>query len=88
MDYSTYIVPAVAVAVYLICCIFHYIGKEYPNVFKNAYLPAVAALIGIGLNMWLAGTFDFSIFLGGLASGMAAVGIDQGIKMITDAGGK
>lgn len=88
MDYSTYIVPAVAVAVYLICCVVHYVGKEHPNIVKNSYLPAFAALIGICLNVWLAGSFDFSVFLGGLASGMAAVGIDQGIKMITEAGGK
>lgn len=75
MDFDGYVVSAVAVAVYLICAILH--SMKW---FDNRYIPAVAGLLGIAFNIWFTGSFDFSIFLGGLASGLSATGFDQMVK--------
>jgi hypothetical protein len=75
MDYSGYVVSAVAVAVYLVCAILHSIDK-----FDNKWLPATAGILGIAFNVWFTRSFDFSVFIGGLASGLSATGFDQMVK--------
>lgn len=79
MDINEYVVGAIAVGVYLVCLVLHSIPK-----FPNKFLPLVAAALGIAFNAWYAWSFDFGIFVGGLASGLSAVGIDQGKDMIVN----
>ena len=79
MNTSEYIVGCVAVAVYLTCVVLHTIPK-----FPNKFLPLIAALLGVGFNAWFTWSFGFATFVGGLASGLGAVGIDQGKDVIVN----
>lgn len=72
MDFSTYMVPAVAVATYLVCeVIKRFMGEN------SKYLPLIAGMLGVVLAFWYQGTFGFDVFLSGLASGLGATGIDN-----------
>lgn len=79
MNFNDYIVGIIAVGVYLICVILHSI-----KFIDNRWLPLIAGVLGIGFNIWYSKSVDFGIFVGGLASGLAAVGIDQGKEKIID----
>lgn len=74
MDISKYVVGIIAVAVYLVCLILHSI-----KIIDNRWLPLIAGALGIIFNVWYSRGIDFGIFVGGLASGLAATGIDQAI---------
>lgn len=76
MDFSTYMVPAVAVAVYLICAIIKKFMGEH-----SKYLPLIAGLLGVVFAFWYQGSFGFDVFLSGLASGLGATGIDNVVKI-------
>ena len=77
MSFSEYIVPAVAAAVYLIFLMVRPIMSEKARV----YIPLLAGIMGVGLTAWFSMGFGFEIFLQGLASGLAATGIDQAVKI-------
>lgn len=74
MNIQEYIVPMISVGVYLI------IMMVKPFFKSTKFLPLIAGLLGVGLNVWASMGFDFPIFLEGLASGLGATGIDQLIK--------
>lgn len=72
-----YVVP-VAVA---ICFCVGYIIKKWVKDVSNKWIPTICAVIGVVINVWLNGwTIDPAILLGGLASGLAATGLDQLIR--------
>ena len=74
MDFNEYIVPMISAGTYLIILMV----KPF---FKNTkFLPLIAGLLGVALNVWATMGFDFPTFLEGLASGIGATGIDQLIK--------
>jgi len=76
MDFSTYMVPAVAVATYLVCAVLkRFMGEN------SKYLPLVAAMLGVIFAFWYQGTFGFDVFLSGMASGLGATGIDNVVNM-------
>lgn len=78
-----YVVVAIMVAVYLICAIIKPFLKD-----NTKWLPLIAGVLGIGFNAWLNAGFSFDIFLNGLASGLAATGLDQLYKQTTNYYGK
>ena len=72
MDFTQYVVPGVAIAVYIICAIIKpFIGE------KSKFLPIIAGIVGVGLEFWTTGDLSFATFLAGLVSGFGATGIDQ-----------
>lgn len=76
MDFSSYVVPTCAVATYLICAIIKpFIGDT------KKFLPLIAGLLGVVFAIWYQGSFEFSTFLGGLASGLSATGIDNLVNL-------
>ncbi len=77
IDMSIYVVPAVAVAVYVVCSIIHNIDK-----IDNKYIPLIAGILGIAFSAWMNGGFSFDIFLQGLVSGFGATGANQVIKQL------
>jgi hypothetical protein len=77
MDFSQYVVPMIAAGVYLVLLM---IKGVLPEGFKK-FLPLVAGLLGVVLYSWNTMTFSFATFVGGLASGLAATGIDQVISI-------
>ena len=83
MNINDYIVGIVAVAVYIICLVLHAI-KFIPNKF----LPLIAVVLGVAFNVWFSAKIDFIVFVGGLASGLSAVGIDNVIDFIKNASKK
>ena len=76
MNIKDYIVVSIMVAVYLICEII----KPFLKDNNTKWLPLIAAVLGIGFNIWLNMSFSFDIFLNGLASGLSATGMNQLIR--------
>ena len=79
MDFKEYIVPAISAGVYLITLMIKPLIKEQ----HRKFIPLGCGLMGVALNAWACWDFSFAIFLGGLASGLGATGIDQLIKQTT-----
>ena len=75
---QNYVVVAIMVAVYLVCFILKKFLKD-----NSKWIPLIAGLLGIGFNTWVNHGFSFDIFLNGLASGLAATGLDQLYKQTT-----
>ena len=76
MNWSNYMLPMVAVAVYIICAIIKPLMGD-----KSKYLPLVAAGCGIIFAFWMQSSVSFSTFVAGLVSGFGATGIDQAISI-------
>lgn len=74
MNIEEYIVPMISVGTYLI------IFMVKPFFKSTKFIPLIAGLLGIALNVWASKGFDFPIFLEGLASGLGATGLDQLVK--------
>ena len=79
MDFKEYIVPAISAGVYLITLMV----KPLIKAEHRKFIPLGCGLMGVALNTWVCMDFSFAIFLGGLASGLGATGIDQLIKQTT-----
>ena len=80
MNIQEYVVPMIAVGVYLIMAMFKPLMHEE----HKKFIPLMCGLFGILFNTWANGwNFSFAIFLEGLASGLSATGIDQLIKQST-----
>ena len=69
-----------------ICLAIGYLIKHSLNFIPNKYIPLILAIIGIGVNIWINQTFTPEIFLGGLASGLAATGAFEAVRNITNNG--
>lgn len=76
MDFEEYVVPAIAVGVYLV---FQMIKPLLGD--KRKFIPLMAGVLGIMLNTWFSGGFSFEVFLTGLTSGLSATGIDQAVRL-------
>ncbi len=79
MDLKEYIVPAISAGVYLLVLMLKPLIPEN----GKKFIPLGTGLLGVALNAWASAGFSFAIFLGGLASGLGATGIDQLIKQTT-----
>lgn len=77
MNINEYVIGIVAVAVYAVCIVLHAIPA-----IPNKFLPLIAVGLGVIFNAWYTWSFTFPVFVGGLASGLCAVGIDQGKDML------
>lgn len=72
-----YIVPVTMA----ICFVVGFIVKKWIKDVDNKWIPTICALLGVVINVWSSGwAIDPSILLGGLASGLAATGLDQMIR--------
>ena len=78
MDFKEYIVPAIAVAVYLV---FLMTKKLIPEEYRK-FIPLGAGALGVLFMAWYSWSFNFQIFLEGLASGLSATGIDNAISLL------
>lgn len=57
-----------------------YIIKNSLDFIPNKYIPLILGIIGILLNIWSAGSVSPKVIIVGLASGLAAVGVFEGIR--------
>lgn len=60
-----------------ICVCIGYIIKTTFNKIDNKYIPLIMGVLGCVLNVWLNGTINPQVILGGLASGLASTGLHQ-----------
>ena len=78
----------VVIIVMAICLAIGYIIKHSIKVIPNDYIPLIMGMLGIVLNWWVN---DFlmtpTIFLGGLASGLASTGAFELAKNLISRGG-
>jgi hypothetical protein len=78
MDFSKYIVPMVAIGVYLILAMVK--GLMPDNTKK--FIPLIAGVLGVVFCCWSQASCTFATIVGGLASGLSATGIDQAVSVI------
>lgn len=71
-----YIVPLTMAICLCIGCII----KKWVKDVSNKWIPTICAILGVIINVWVAGEFTPVVLLGGLASGLAATGLDQLIR--------
>lgn len=81
MEILTHYAVGIIVA---ICFGVGYIIKNSLSFIPNKYIPLIMAILGIGMNIWINGTFTPEILLGGLASGLASTGAFEAVKNLAD----
>jgi len=79
MDITTYAVPVIMA----VCWCVGYIVKMWIKDVDNKFIPTICAVLGIVLNIWMNGSFSIDILLGGLASGLAATGVNELFSQLT-----
>lgn len=62
------------------CLGIGYIIKHSLDFIPNKYIPLILGIVGILLSIWNAGNISLEVMVTGLASGLAAVGIFEGVK--------
>lgn len=77
-----YLVPCIVA----LCFGVGYIVKKWIKDVDNKWIPTICAVLGIMLNIWLSKDFTPVIVLGGMASGLAATGLDQLVRTNEDKG--
>lgn len=60
-----------------ICLCLGYIIKTSITKINNKYIPLIMAVTGVLLNVWINGTINPNIILGGLFSGLCSTGLHQ-----------
>lgn len=81
MEITNYIVPVV-----MVCCAC--VGYCWKNCTRtdNRYIPAVMAILGAIINVWMTKSVDVDIITGGMVSGLASTGAYEMItKLISGA---
>lgn len=77
---SQFVVPVTMAT----CVAIGYIIKHSLDFIPNKYIPLIMAVIGLAINIWVNQTITPEIFLGGLASGLAATGAFEAVRNIVD----
>ncbi|MGI6153685.1 MAG: phage holin family protein [Christensenellaceae bacterium] len=71
-----------------VCVGVGFVLKHALDFLPNKYIPLILAVFGIALNCWVNGfQMDIDILLGGLASGLMAVGVFEFGKQMFKKGG-
>lgn len=65
------------VVIVLTCCCIGYVIKTSLSFIPNKYIPLIMSILGVALNVFIAGYFDVNILLGGMLSGLASTGLHQ-----------
>lgn len=73
----------IIVIVMAICLAVGYVIKHSLSFIPNKYIPLIMAVLGVVLNVWVSGTFNAEVLLGGLASGLASTGAFEAVRNIT-----
>lgn len=67
-----------------ICLVAGYIGKKWIKDLENKLIPTMVAVLGIALNIWIAGGISPEIILVGAYSGLASTGLHQAFKQFIE----
>ena len=63
-----------------VCLMVGYVIKQSLDFIPNKYIPLIMALLGVIINVWVAGAFNPEVLLGGMFSGLASTGLHQAFK--------
>ena len=77
---SQFVVPVTMAT----CVALGYIIKHSLDFIPNKYIPLIMAVIGLAINIWVNRSITPEIFLGGLASGLAATGAFEAVRNIVN----
>lgn len=67
-----------------ICLVTGYIAKKWIKDLDNKYIPTMVALLGVALNVWIAGGVSPEVILAGAFSGLASTGLHQAFTQLID----
>lgn len=67
-----------------ICLIIGYVIKQSLDFIPNKYIPLIMALLGIFVNVWVAGMFTPEVLLGGMFSGLASTGLYEALRNLIE----
>ncbi|NLK94740.1 MAG: holin [Clostridiales bacterium] len=65
-----------------VCLCIGYIIKTSLTFIPNKYIPLIMAVIGIGANVINEGTFNITVLLGGMFSGLASTGLYEAFRNV------
>lgn len=79
----TFLGEFVVLLVVGIClCVGFILKKVVPGESINKWIPLIMGLLGVALNIWIAGAVTPEVILGGLFSGLASTGLHQVFKQL------
>ena len=84
----TFLSGYLVLAVVGVCLCLGYIIKTSLDFIPNKYIPLIMAVIGIALNVWVAGALTIEVLLGGMFSGLASTGLYEALRNIIEGGEK
>lgn len=70
------------------CVALGYIIKHSLEFIPNKYIPLIMGILGLAINIWVNKAITPEIFLGGLASGLAATGAFEAVRQIANTDSK
>lgn len=82
MDISSLSSYAVPVIVGICVCVGYVLRSVVPTDKVNKYIPLIMAVLGVGLNCWIATSVSPDIILGGMFSGLASTGMYEAFKQL------
>lgn len=82
MDISTLSSYAVPVIVGICVCVGYVLRSVVPTDKVNKFIPLIMAVLGVGLNCWIATSVSPDIILGGMFSGLASTGMYEAFKQL------
>lgn len=93
MDVSSIFTEYISVLTLVICmCVGYLVKNVIPNEKVNHFIPLIAAILGVVINVWVAMDFTPQVIAAGLVSGLASTGtyelVDQFIKLANTTGAK
>ena len=84
----TFLSGHLVLAVVGVCLCLGYVIKTSLDFIPNKYIPLIMAVIGIALNVWVAGALTIEVLLGGMFSGLASTGLYEALRNIIEGGEK
>lgn len=84
----TFLSSYLVLAVVGVCLCLGYVIKTSLDFVPNKYIPLIMAVIGILLNVWVAGALTIEVLLGGMFSGLASTGLYEALRNLIERGDK
>ena len=84
MDLSFMASYTVPVVVGVCLCVGFVIKHVLPGEAINRFIPVIMAVLGVLMNIWIAGAMDPDVLLGGMFSGLASTGLYEAFKNLLE----
>lgn len=78
---ASYTVPVV---VGVCLCVGFVVKHVLPGSSINRFIPVIMAVLGVLMNIWIAGAVDPDVLLGGMFSGLASTGLYEAFKNLLE----